>query len=145
MTQSRGQNENGDSSFPEELRERYDKVRFVGKGGMGKVYFAKDIRLNRHVAIKLLPHTTNSSDSVVRFHQEARAVSKLNNPHIVQVLDFGSTENSDFFMVMEFIAGQDLESMIGKLGTIPVRRAIEIATQICIGLEHAHANGMRVF
>lgn len=142
MTQSRGQNENGDSSFPEELRERYDKVRFVGKGGMGKVYFAKDIRLNRHVAIKLLPHTTNSSDSVVRFHQEARAVSKLNNPHIVQVLDFGSTENSDFFMVMEFIAGQDLESMIGKLGTIPVRRAIEIATQICIGLEHAHANGI---
>lgn len=142
MIQERGQDDNNDPSFPEELRERYDQVRFVGKGGMGRVYFAQDIRLNRFVAIKILPHTTDNDSSVVRFHQEARAVSKLNNPHVVQVLDFGQTEDSDFFLVMEFIDGKDLEQTVRDDGPFPVRAAIEIAIQVCTALEHAHSNGI---
>lgn len=142
MIEERGQNENTDPSFPEELRERYDQVRFLGKGGMGSVYFAHDVRLNRFVAIKLLPHTADNSASVVRFHQEARAISKLNNPHVVQVLDFGSTDNSDFFLVMEYIDGKDLEQTVNKNGPIDVRKAIDVAIQLCTALEHAHANGI---
>ncbi len=142
MIQDRGQDENIDPSFPDELRERYVDVRFVGKGGMGRVYFARDLNLNRFVAIKLLPHTTDNDSSVVRFHQEARAVSKLNNPHVVQVLDFGQTEDSDFFLVMEFIDGKDLEQIVKENGPFSVRDAIDIAIQICTALEHAHSNGV---
>jgi len=142
VTQSGEHKQSNDPSFPQELRDRYDEVRFLGKGGMGSVFFARDIRLNRYVAIKLLSHTNDNTSSVVRFHQEARAVSKLNNPYVVQVLDFGSTDDSDFFLVMEYIEGEDLEALISRTGSIPIKRTIEIAAKICIGLEHAHTHGI---
>ncbi len=142
MTQSRGQVDDSDSSFPQELRSRYDDVRFLGKGGMGRVFFAVDRNLNRTVAIKLLTHTIDNSSLVVRFHQEARAISKLNNPHVVQVLDFGTTDDGDLFLVMEYIEGDDLEVTITKNGPIPVLQTIEIGIQLCKAIDHAHSHGI---
>ena len=134
---------NPDEIFPSDLKERYYAARLIGKGGMGRVFKAHDSRLNRDVAIKLLPASTDKTSAVLRFQQEAKAVSKLNNPHIVRVQDFGFTEGElEPFLVMEFIEGTNLDAVVEKNGKLPFRRAIEIAIEVCEGLAHAHNNGI---
>jgi serine/threonine protein kinase len=136
-------NDNPDELFPSDLKERYHDARLIGKGGMGRVFRANDTRLLKPVAIKLLPPHNEKASAVMRFQQEAKAVSKLNNKHIVQVMDFGFTEDGgEPFLIMEFIQGQDLDSIIEKSGVLPLPRAIEIAIQVCAGLAHAHSNGI---
>lgn len=110
---------------------------------MGRVFSAHDSRLNKRVAIKLLPASSDKSNAVLRFQVEAKAVSKLNNKHIVQVMDFGFTESGgEPFLVMEFIEGKDLDSIIETSGALPPRTAVEIAHQVAIALDHAHSNNV---
>ncbi|MBX3077424.1 protein kinase [Candidatus Obscuribacterales bacterium] len=134
---------NPDEIFPSDLKERYHEARLIGKGGMGRVFKAHDVRLQRDVAIKLLPASHERENAVIRFQQEAKAVSKLNNPHIVKVQDFGFTEvDLEPFLVMEFIDGVNLADFLEKNGTLSLRRAIEIGIEVCEGLSHAHKNGI---
>jgi len=108
----------------------------IGAGGMGDVYSARDTRLNRTVAIKVLPaRVANDSRTRERFEREARAVASLNHPHICTLHDIGSQDGVDF-LVMEYLDGVTLR------GPIPVEEAIRLATQIAGALTAAHQHGI---
>src|SRR5271163_1088380 len=121
----------------------YEIKSTLGVGGMGEVYRARDSRLNRDVAIKVLRQdstTTASADLRSRFEREARAVAALNHPNIIGVYDFG-IEDGQQYIVSELLEGESLRLLLrGK--PVPVRRLIDIATQIADGLAAAHAAGI---
>lgn len=132
--------DSSDNLVPPDLRVRYSKFALLGAGGMGRVISAHDGHLDRPVAIKLLPRNSESATAVMRFQQEAKAVSKLNNPHIVQVLDFGYCESGEPYLVMERVKGQTLEALVQERGRLPILESINIAVELCTALDHAHAN-----
>ena len=108
----------------------------VGAGGMGEVYKARDTRLNRTVAIKVLPaHMANDSQARERFEQEARAVAGLNHPHICTLYDIGNQDGVDF-LVMEYLDGDTLS------GPMPAEEALRLATQIAGAVADAHRHGI---
>src|SRR5580700_718616 len=119
----------------------YEIVSPVGAGGMGEVYRARDTRLGRDVAIKVLPEAlAHEADRLRRFEQEARTVAALNHPNILGIHDIGTHDGAPF-LVSEFLEGQTLR---GKLisGPLPVRRAIDYALGIAEGLAAAHEKGI---
>ena len=119
----------------------YEILGSLGEGGMGKVYRARDPRLGREVAIKvLLPAFTADPARLKRFEQEARAVALLNHPNILQIYDTGVHEGSPY-LVMELLEGQCLrERMDGR--PMGMRKTLDIATQIARGLAVAHDKGI---
>lgn len=133
---------NVEKLIPADLKGRYRDFEFVGQGGMGRIVSAHDTMLDKRVAIKLLPIISFSDTALVRFHQEAKAVSKLNHINIVKVYDFGFTSTEEPYLVMDYIAGAPLDSIIELNKTIPLRNAIQIGIKICDALEHAHFNGV---
>ena len=119
----------------------YELVAFIGVGGMGEVYKAHDKKLDRPVALKLLPaHLTRDGERLRRFRAEARAASALNHPHILVVHDFGDF-NGRPFIVMEFVEGQTLRERINA-EPIAVRDAVGITRQVASALAAAHARGI---
>src|SRR5919199_598913 len=107
----------------------YRILRKLGAGGMGEVYLAEDTRLNRKVAIKMLPADfAADADRLRRFEQEARATSALNHPNILTVYDTGTHDGSPF-IVAELLEGEELRARLDH-GALPVRRALEYAQQI---------------
>lgn len=131
-----------ENSIPAQLRERYTDFEYVGQGGMGRIVSATDTALDKRVAIKILPSTVVSDTAVTRFHQEAKAVSKLNHQNVVQVMDFGFAGSGEPYLVMEYVKGQTLDSFIEAQGKVPLRTAIRLAIQMCTAIEHAHTNGI---
>ena len=116
-------------------------VALIGRGGMGEVYRARDLRLRRDVAIKTLPPSfAGDRDRVAHFEREARAASALNHPNIVSVHDIG-TDGGVSFIVSELVDGETLARLI-RSGPLPLRKLIEVSTQICDGLAAAHAAGV---
>jgi serine/threonine protein kinase/tetratricopeptide (TPR) repeat protein len=116
----------------------YQVVSRLGAGGMGEVYLARDDKLDRQVALKLLPvQLTADSDRLRRFHSEARSASALNHPNILVVHDFGE-HNGRPFIVTEYIEGKTLRHRIDA-GAVPVREAIDIGLQVASALAAAHA------
>jgi Tol biopolymer transport system component len=122
---------------------RYEIVSFVGAGGMGQVYRARDAQLARDVAIKFLPPVPESSAQqvVARFQQEARALGLLNHPNLVTVYDFG-THGESFYIVLELLEGETLRERLRTGGALPQRKAIRFATQIAHGMAAAHDRGI---
>lgn len=118
------------------LRNRYRLDSELGRGGMGIVYRATDLELQRQVAVKILS-TTTDSDGRERLLREARATAALNHPHIVAVHDVGETDGQPF-LVMELVAGPRLSQARPK----DLQRVVRIASQICDALEHAHSNSI---
>ena len=119
----------------------YDILAPLGAGGMGEVYRARDTRLERDVAVKVLPASYSADpDRLRRFEQEARAASQLNHPNIVTVHDFGTHQGSPY-VVQELLEGETLRERIesGSLGT---RKATEYALEIAHGLAAAHDKGI---
>lgn len=113
----------------------------LGAGGMGEVYRAKDTRLDRTVAVKILPtHLSDSPESKQRFEREARAISCLSHPHICHLYDIGSQDGTDF-LVMEFLDGETLADRLRK-GTMPLPDLLKIGIQIAEALETAHKEGI---
>ncbi|HEY7862766.1 MAG TPA: serine/threonine-protein kinase, partial [Thermoanaerobaculia bacterium] len=113
----------------------------LGAGGMGEVYRARDTRLGREVALKVLPRQLLSNrEGLVRFAQEARAASSLNHPNIVTIFEIGTADNSPF-LAMELIDGQTLRDLLDA-GPVPIRRAIDLAAQVSDGLAKAHEAGI---
>jgi tetratricopeptide (TPR) repeat protein len=119
------------------LQQRYRLDSEIGRGGMGIVYRATDLELMREVAVKVLPETTSSSDARERLLREARAAAALNHPHIISVHDLGEAEGMPFF-VMELVHGPSL----AQSRPTEFSRIVEIASQICTALEHAHTNSI---
>src|SRR5579872_646939 len=115
----------------------YEIVGAIGAGGMGEVYRAKDTRLGRDVAIKVLPESlAKDADRLRRFEQEARAVAALNHPNILAIHDIG-TQNGAPFLVSELLDGETLRQKI-EAGPLPAKRAIEYSLGIAHGLAAAH-------
>src|SRR4051812_46907874 len=119
----------------------YEIVAAAGAGGMGEVYRARDTRLDRIVAIKVLPSQFAADPELrARFDREARAVSSLNHPHICALYDVGS-ESDSHFLVLEFLEGETLAARISR-APVPVDEALRIAIQICDALDRAHRAGI---
>ncbi|MBL8207573.1 MAG: serine/threonine protein kinase, partial [Blastocatellia bacterium] len=125
--------------------DHYEILAPLGKGGMGEVYRARDARLNREVAIKVLPgEVAHDAERLRRFEQEARATSALNHPNILTIYDFGNHEGNPY-LVMELLEGEELRAQLppnAEAGALPVRKAIEYAQQIAAGLAAAHEKGI---
>ena len=119
---------------------RYEIIEKVGTGGMADVYRAKDHRLNRYVAVKILKNEySEDAKFVTKFRQEAQAIACLSHPNIVGVYDVGQ-EQDMHYIVMEFVDGITLKKYIEQKGKLSVREAVGIGLQIANGLEAAHAN-----
>jgi WD40 repeat protein len=119
----------------------YEIVAALGAGGMGEVYRARDTRLGRDVAIKVLPVALAADpDRLRRFEQEARAVAALNHPNVLVVYDVGRHEGSPY-LVEELIEGESLRERL-RSGPLPPRKAVELAMQACAGLAAAHEAGI---
>lgn len=124
------------------LNGRYRLVAQQGSGGMAVIYKAVDQALGRTVAVKVLrPSLTKDPTFLTRFRNEARAVANLSHPNIVTVHDVGNDGQTQY-IVMEFVEGQDLKKIIRSEGILPVKRALDIAIQICAGIGFAHRAGL---
>src|SRR6266850_735545 len=119
----------------------YEIVAPLGAGGMGEVYRARDTRLGREVAIKVLPHPlANDPDRRARFEREAKAVAALSHPNILAIHDYG-TEGGITYAVMEFLEGETLRDRLTK-GRLAWREAVDIGAAIAEGLAAAHTKGI---
>jgi Tol biopolymer transport system component/tRNA A-37 threonylcarbamoyl transferase component Bud32 len=120
---------------------RYEVLALLGAGGMGEVYRARDMRLGREVAIKILPHELSSDrNRLARFEREARASSALNHPNIVTIYDFTSNE-AEAWLVMELIRGESLRNLLSR-GALPLKKVLTIGAGIGDGLAAAHDAGI---
>jgi eukaryotic-like serine/threonine-protein kinase len=121
---------------------RYRVERTLGQGGMAAVYLAHDAELERPVAVKVLAeHLANDDAFRQRFLREARMAAKLSHPNVVHVYDQGD-EDGRPFIVMEYVEGMTLGDELRRSGPLPPARVVDLALQICGGLEHAHASGL---
>ncbi|MCB9555722.1 MAG: protein kinase [Deltaproteobacteria bacterium] len=125
------------------LEQRYRIEELLREGGMGTVYRATHIDIDRRVAVKVLhPAYSRMPDVVSRFRREARAASRIGHPNIVEVYDFGITADGSTFLVMEFLVGQDLADVLGEYGTLSLSRSLQIAIDICHAVGAAHDVGI---
>jgi len=119
----------------------YEILALLGRGGMGMVYKARQSKLDRLVALKILPQETSSDSSFAeRFTREARALARLNHSNIVAVYDFGQADNLSYF-VMEYVDGMNLRQLM-RAGPIAPRETLQIISQICDALQYAHDEGI---
>jgi serine/threonine protein kinase/formylglycine-generating enzyme required for sulfatase activity len=136
--------------LPEDLQRmlpQYEVTGIIGRGGMGAVYRGRQAKLNRTVAIKLLPETfTQGPDELnfaKRFEQEAQAMAGLDHPAIISVYDFGETPNGQLYFVMEFIDGMDIHQYLkAHGGRLPQEHALSITAHVLDALDYAHAHGI---
>jgi serine/threonine protein kinase len=120
----------------------YEITALLGKGGMGEVYRARDTKLKRDVAIKILPEEfSRDADRVSRFQREAEALAALNHQNIAGIYDLQQSEKTRF-LVLELVEGETLADIIHKHGALPLDEALDIAKQICEALEAAHEKGI---
>ncbi len=119
---------------------RYKIVERLGGGGMGVVWRANDLVLDRHVALKVLrPEMSEDDDFVQRFRREAKAAASLSHPNVVSIYDVGEDQGLHF-IVMELVEGETLRDKLNREGRLDPAEALDIAAQICRGLAHAHNN-----
>ena len=126
----------------EALKDRYDFVTELGRGGMSVVYKARDKTLDRLVAIKTLSVKSLSEKQLVQFQAEARALSGLKHKGIMEILDFGITRTGKPYMVLEFIEGIPLSKYIENVGPMPLILCLSIFCDLCEALSHAHNKGV---
>ncbi len=120
---------------------KYEILRTLGQGAMGEVYLATHPAIGREVAIKtILPAASRGEDAEGRFRREAEAAGRLNHPNLVTIFDFDKDQDR-FYLVMEFVDGDDLENLIRSRGLSP-SQFLEVLAQVCDGLSHAHRHGI---
>src|SRR5215475_4484690 len=121
---------------------RYRIAGLLGRGGMGEVYRATDLTLGQAVALKFLPETTAQDErALARFYNEVRIARQVTHPNVCRVYDVGQIQ-SLHYISMEFVDGEDLGSLLRRIGRLPVDKAIETARKICAGLGAAHEKGV---
>jgi len=122
--------------------DRYVLLELIGQGGMGRVYLARDSRLNRRVAVKILsPERVNNPRAIARFHREALVGAQLQHENLVRIYDEGEA-GGRCYLVMEFIEGRNIGQMINAGGPMPPGLAAGLARQVALGLEHAQRKGL---
>lgn len=124
------------------VNERFRIVALLGRGGMGAVYRAEDLTLGQTVALKFLdPQYVADPGWLERFHREARTAREVTHPNVCRVFDIGQC-NGRVFISMEYVDGENLASVLKRIGRLPQEKAKEISRQICYGLAAAHARGI---
>src|SRR5512141_3114242 len=124
------------------LAERYRIVGRIGRGGMGEGYRADDLKLGQPVALKFLPRRLASDPSrIERFYAEVRHSRGVSHPNVCRVYDVGEIEGRHF-LSMEYVDGEDLASLLRRIGRLPPDKAVEIARELCAGLSAAHDKGV---
>jgi len=124
------------------LAQRYRVVSLLGRGGMGEVYRANDLLLGQTVALKFLPaQWTSDEATLARFRNEVRIARQVSHPNVCRVYDIGEVEGSTY-LSMEYVDGEDLASLLRRIGRLPPDKALEIARQLCAGLAAAHDKGV---
>ncbi len=124
------------------LADRYRIVALVGRGGMGEVYRADDLRLGQPVALKFLPAALEQDPTArERLLAEVRNARTISHPNVCRVYDAGELEDR-YFLTMEYIDGENLASLLRRIGRLPAGKALEIARQLCAGLAAAHERGV---
>ncbi len=124
------------------LAERYRIISLLGKGGMGEVYRADDLTLGQPVALKFLPEQASYDPELLeRFRTEVRISRKVSHPNVCRVYDVGEVDGMTFY-TMEYIDGEDLASLLRRIGRLPSDKGLEIARQLCAGVAAAHAKGV---
>ncbi len=133
------------------LADRYRIVSPLGKGGMGEVYRAEDLKLGQTVALKFLPRSLAQTEQALeRFRREVRLARQVSHPNVCRVFDVGEISgigsggktSEHTFLTMEFVDGEDLASLMRRIGRLPPDKGVEIARQICAGLAAAHEHGI---
>ena len=126
----------------EVLAERYRIISLLGRGGMGEVYRADDLKLGQTVALKFLPAAlSQDSAALARLHREVRVARQVSHRHVCRVYDIGEAAGLPFIS-MEYIKGEELTSLLRRIGRLPENKAVEVARQICAGLAAAHEAGV---
>ena len=124
------------------LAGRYRIVALLGRGGMGEVYRAEDLTLGQPVALKFLPgEVARDPDRLARFRQEVRVARQVSHPNVCRVYDIGEADGQPFIS-MEYVNGEDLASLLRRIGRLPSAKATELARQVCAGLAAAHDRGV---
>ncbi|HVF59314.1 MAG TPA: serine/threonine-protein kinase, partial [Thermoanaerobaculia bacterium] len=124
------------------LAERYRIVALLGRGGMGEVYRADDLRLGQTVALKFLPaELAEGRERLERFYSEVRLARQVSHPNVCRVYDVGEAGGRSF-LAMEYVDGEDLASLLRRIGRLPEDKALEVARQLCAGLAAVHDRGL---
>jgi serine/threonine-protein kinase len=123
------------------LAGRYRIVALLGRGGMGEVYRADDLTLDQPVALKFLPEAANDAERLERFRQEVRIARKVTHPNVCRVYDISEAEGRHF-LSMEYVDGEDLATLLRRIGRLPADKAVEVARKVCAGLAAAHDKGV---
>ncbi|MGA3040139.1 MAG: serine/threonine-protein kinase [Bryobacteraceae bacterium] len=124
------------------LGGRYRIVAMLGKGGMGEVYRADDLSLEQPVALKFLPEAVaGNPDALARFRNEVRIARQVSHPNVCRMYDLGEADGC-YFLSMEYVDGEDLGSLLRRIGRLPSDKALEIARKLCAGLAAAHEKGV---
>jgi serine/threonine-protein kinase len=122
------------------LAGRYRIVGLLGRGGMGEVYRADDLKLSQPVALKFLPEAlANDGAALARFHREVRTARQVSHRNVCRVYDIGETDGQSF-LSMEYVKGEELSSLLKRIGRLPHDKALEISRQLCAGVAAAHDN-----
>ncbi|HEX8633012.1 MAG TPA: protein kinase [Pyrinomonadaceae bacterium] len=133
----------GDALVGQTLAGKYRIEERISEGGMGTVYRATHVLMEKAVAIKVLHPSLAADDKIVaRFTREAKAASRISNPHALNVTDFGESENGIVFLVMEYLRGKTLKEVVRGESPLPLARVVEVTRQICGALDAAHAEGV---
>jgi predicted Ser/Thr protein kinase len=124
------------------LAERYRIIGLLGRGGMGEVYRADDLKLGQPVALKFLPRRfASEKDRLERFYAEVRIARQVSHPNVCRVYDVGEIDGQHY-LSMEYVDGEDLASLLKRIGRLPPDKALEIARELCAGLAGAHERGV---
>ena len=121
---------------------RYEIIEELGKGGMGRVYRVEDTKLEQEVALKLIkPEIAKDKKTIERFRNELKLARNIRHKNVCGMFDLGETEGAHF-ITMEYVRGEDLRSLIRRIGQLPIGKSISITKQICEGLVEAHRSGV---
>ncbi|HVG31230.1 MAG TPA: serine/threonine-protein kinase [Pyrinomonadaceae bacterium] len=124
------------------LADRYRVIALVGRGGMGEVYKAEDLKLEQTVALKFLPESLSADGAALaRLYREVRVARQISHRNVCRVYDIGESAGQHF-LSMEFVPGEELASLLRRIGRLPHDKAVEVARQLCAGLAAAHDNGV---
>ena len=133
----------GDPLIGRLLADRYKVLRTIGEGGMGRVYLAEHVRMGRLSAVKVMsPALAPTADAIGRFNREAANASRINQPNVAAIYDFGETDDGTLYLAMEYVEGETLSAVLRREGPFSPMRAAEITGQIADGLTAAHHLGI---